>query len=1252
MSNEQALLEKYAIAEVLGEHQEANRKLFAQQAQGIHEESWSKAQGLISKGLISYEEAEEVISKGAFAAAQGFFADKGGGRGTNQYGIKGRSVREKKNQMDGMSTRAQGALAASGNEELAASLKVGTELADSIIESGIPAEIAGQVMPRMERRKIKNSGRERTPSVNLQEDIAVRQAEGDPNAGRDAAIEYLQGKIPNPTLADLQLKSGGTAPSEGVIITPEGQVISQSSGARNDHFVPFNMKTQANKLPGNEFVRTRTSGGLTEEDIAAAVHTGASRATVVSNSGVFSVEFSGASNQKMNAAMIKDYGKLLDSVKNGQLERVPVPPEIKGELLQRAEREFNPALNGGPEKAQARYEELINEYKKSDNLTQGELTQAQQQASNMAPRGTPQYNQAYAELVENAKQAKADLRFSLDGNGYAGALEALKERYPYQISNVDFTARGSKGDMSEFTGVMADRKAERKEKRTEDAKFARGAGQVFSDKTDGGYVMPRYNNPEEAMAGYYDDRIAGNSYGREGAIGGGKHSAAFTSMANHHNNPDYRGDAYSNEYNEKNHPHTKLNPNVGPYGQWDTKDNLPQQYQSMPNEVVSPASASPGSSTSPSGQDTSQAKVVPYDSKDPMQAMAVATAYMNKVANIATEGDKALYNQLKTARSGWPAANGKFEDKFKVMAEMLTKAEKTSPADAISQVVARGQMHELLSEASALASSSINPQFQSNLQASIKTLKDFQHDPKYDAEPGYAITSTPEDTKEALLKNEEPIRGILSPLGLSVTPESIKALKELAHDSKDWGTTPPTDLELARISSSLAASAPATTAEAKAGQTATINSWLLDLKGNPAILGNVDLDDLVKRQQVLMKTQKFQQEQHTARADQGKAPMTYGGGASPKAQAPMSGGAVSGGMSSYSPSPSATYGSLSPATGSPRPVLGSKNYGQYEEGTPKRVRRTNAQMLADGDKPKKLREAQQRPANSPDYERLKARTEQRTAAMRQIDDAMKPFNSKFVGQPELRDYLEQAAHDGIALQGKIEAGNVPEEDQRLPNAIFMGPPGTGKTTGAKELLGVLQKTGSLPESATFERLTPTSIQRDYAGQSANAINQMAASMKDGGVIMMDEAHQILGDSHYASQVRDALMDIAEERPDIVVVLSGYEDGLKELIAKDPGLKSRFPQAVEFKQMDDAQLLKTAKQMYAKHNIEMTPREEADFLRDLDQRRQEQGDSFGNAREVRNMVDASISQRNRAMNEGKLSYGAKTLRPVDPKARPR
>lgn len=159
-------------------------------------------------------------------------------------------------------------------------------------------------------------------------------------------IAYFQSRLPNPDLYRLQRSSGVLPPSQGVIIDRHGRVAHEAVGYGEDWYLPFNLKN-LKALKGGEYVRTRAYGGLTTEDVYTGLVAGARSVTVVSNSGIFTLEFDDnfRGGRRLNdkaARMVSRYGHLLDAVRNGKVELAGLDPSLRAEIKTQAARRYDP----------------------------------------------------------------------------------------------------------------------------------------------------------------------------------------------------------------------------------------------------------------------------------------------------------------------------------------------------------------------------------------------------------------------------------------------------------------------------------------------------------------------------------------------------------------------------------------------------------------------------------------------------------------------------------------------------------------------------------------------------------------------------------------------------------------------------------------------------------------------------------------------------------------------------------------------
>ena len=143
------------------------------------------------------------------------------------------------------------------------------------------------------------------------------------------------------------------------------------------------------------------------------------------------------------------------------------------------------------------------------------------------------------------------------------------------------------------------------------------------------------------------------------------------------------------------------------------------------------------------------------------------------------------------------------------------------------------------------------------------------------------------------------------------------------------------------------------------------------------------------------------------------------------------------------------------------------------------------------------------------------------------------------------------------------------------HAVFIGQPGTGKTTVCKIYGGLLKEIGVLSKGHVVVCNRSTFLGSNW-GDEEKAIRQVL-EMAKGGVLMIDEAY-LLNSSHPndpGKLILPQFMDILsnEKQRDIAIVLCGYKEPMQKLLDLNPGLASRFPNKFEFKDFSVDELLK-------------------------------------------------------------------------------
>ena len=152
-----------------------------------------------------------------------------------------------------------------------------------------------------------------------------------------------------------------------------------------------------------------------------------------------------------------------------------------------------------------------------------------------------------------------------------------------------------------------------------------------------------------------------------------------------------------------------------------------------------------------------------------------------------------------------------------------------------------------------------------------------------------------------------------------------------------------------------------------------------------------------------------------------------------------------------------------------------------------------------------------------------------------------------------------------SMQAERAARGFSQEDTSNMNMVFGGAPGTGKTTVAKIIGQMLFEEHILPTNK-FKVTTRKDFVSKYIGATAQQTHDVFMSAL-GGVLLIDEAYSLLphGEQDHAQEAIDQLvMDITEHKGEILVIIAGYTNDMHEFIEKgNPGLKSRFPNWIEF-----------------------------------------------------------------------------------------
>ena len=194
--------------------------------------------------------------------------------------------------------------------------------------------------------------------------------------------------------------------------------------------------------------------------------------------------------------------------------------------------------------------------------------------------------------------------------------------------------------------------------------------------------------------------------------------------------------------------------------------------------------------------------------------------------------------------------------------------------------------------------------------------------------------------------------------------------------------------------------------------------------------------------------------------------------------------------------------------------------------------------------------------------------------------------------------------------------------------VFMGNPGTGKTTVARLLAKIYHAIGVLSKGQLVE-VDRSGLVAGFVGQTALKTGEVIQKAL-GGVLFIDEAYALANQdspNDFGKEAIEALLKGMEDnRADLIVIVAGYTELMGKFINSNPGLESRFNKYFYFEDYQGSQLMEIFESMCKKHGYTLDEETTAFAREGFQALYDERDENFGNARDVRNLFERAVARQ--------------------------
>ena len=279
---------------------------------------------------------------------------------------------------------------------------------------------------------------------------------------------------------------------------------------------------------------------------------------------------------------------------------------------------------------------------------------------------------------------------------------------------------------------------------------------------------------------------------------------------------------------------------------------------------------------------------------------------------------------------------------------------------------------------------------------------------------------------------------------------------------------------------------------------------------------------------------------------------------------------------------------------------------------------------------KRLRDEEESRLAREEFLKVKKRLQDREKAEseaheQRIKELMDELDS-MVGLEQVKEEI-QSLINLIKIRQLREKMNMPLMDMSY-HMVFTGSPGTGKTTVARLVGKIYKELGILSDGKMLET-DRSGLVAGYVGQTAIKVHEIVEQAL-GGVLFIDEAYALVNpdvQNDFGVEAVDTLVKLMEDhRDNLVIIVAGYTEEMKEFLKSNTGLISRFNKFIDFPDYSKEQLIDIMEVMAGKAGMVVEDEARDGIMQILEKMSPEKWKDFGNARGIRNLFEKIVTNQ--------------------------